>query len=148
MEASGAVANIEAIIQLTAKLSQLSYSYVREAKNAPKIQKQYLQEVSVLVATLFRLQQAILDAESTGLLPPRPATLDNEALMDCYKQISHLHFQLQRRKFRLLKPFQDNELRQYIDIVIRLREMFSEHHSACTLCVLVVPFSMLASPDS
>ncbi|KAI9924282.1 hypothetical protein MW887_007232 [Aspergillus wentii] len=111
MEVLGLVANIIAVIQLAAQVTQLSYSYVREVKNASRIQKQYLQEVSGLMDILFRVEQVIVETESTGLMPPRPATLDDDALMDCYKELSRLQLELQKRKSRLLRPFQDRELR-------------------------------------
>lgn len=135
MEALGLVANIASVIQLAAQVTQLSYSYMREVKNAPKIQKKYLQEVSALMDVLFRIEQTIVDTESTGLLPPRPASLDDDALMDCYKELSHLHFELQKRKSRLLRPFQDKELRPHIEMLHKFRENFSEYLSACVLCV-------------
>ncbi|OJJ80680.1 uncharacterized protein ASPGLDRAFT_134250, partial [Aspergillus glaucus CBS 516.65] len=98
-------ANIAAVVQLAAEITKLSYTYVREVKNAPKVQKQYLQEISGLMDVLFRVEQVITETESTGLLPPRPASLDDEALMDCYTELSRLHFELQKRKSRLIRPF-------------------------------------------
>jgi hypothetical protein len=133
MEAVGLVASIAAVIQITAQVTQLSYSYFREVKNAPKIQKQYLQEVSALMDVLFRIETVIVETESTGLLPPRPASLDDEALMGCYEEISRLHYELQKRKSRILRPFQDKELKPHIDMLQQFRENISEYLSACIL---------------
>lgn len=146
MEAVGFVASIATVIQLAAQVTQLSYSYVREVKNAPRIQKQYLQEVSALMDVLFRVEQVVMETESTGLLPPRPATLDDEALLNCYKELSRLHFELQKRKSRLLKPFQDKELRPHIEMLHRFRGCFSDYLSACTLCVFMPLLSKSVCP--
>ncbi|XHF99509.1 hypothetical protein AWENTII_003010 [Aspergillus wentii] len=145
MEVLGLVANIIAVIQLAAQVTQLSYSYVREVKNASRIQKQYLQEVSGLMDILFRVEQVIVETESTGLMPPRPATLDDDALMDCYKELSRLQLELQKRKSRLLRPFQDRELRPYIDMLHRFRENFSGYLSTCTLVTTNATYQMVSS---
>lgn len=124
MEALGLVANIAVVIQLAAQVTQLSYSYVQEVKNAPKIQKKYLQEVSAFDGCSFPYRTDYCGHGIYGLLPPRPASLDDDALMDCYKELSHLHFELQKRKSRLLRPFQDKELRPHIEMLHKFRENF------------------------
>ncbi|KUL83144.1 hypothetical protein ZTR_10995 [Talaromyces verruculosus] len=87
-EVLGLISSIAALIELSAKIAGLSYSYAREVKNAPKTQKQYLQEVSALIEVLYRVEQAVAESESTGLLSARPASLNEDALMDCYKELS------------------------------------------------------------
>ncbi|KAJ5788731.1 ankyrin repeat-containing protein [Penicillium paradoxum] len=145
MEALGLIANIAAVVQLAAQVTQLSYSYVQEVKNAPKIQKKYLQEVSALMDVLFRIEQTIVDAEPTGLLPPRPPSLDDDALMDCYKELSLLHFELQKRKSRLLRPFQERELRPHIEMLHKFRENLSEYLSACVLVTTNATYQKVSS---
>ncbi|KAJ5722129.1 hypothetical protein N7488_000164 [Penicillium malachiteum] len=145
MEALGLVANIAAVIQITAQVTQLSYSYFREVKNAPKIQKQYLQEASALMEVLFRVETVIVETESTGLLPPRPASLDDEALMRCYEEISRLYYELQKRKSRILRPFQNKELRPHIDMLQQFRENLSEYLSACILVTTNATYQKVSS---
>jgi hypothetical protein len=55
-EALGLVARIAAVIQVAAEIAQLSYKYARDVKNAPRTQKEYLQEVSDLIKVLFRVE--------------------------------------------------------------------------------------------
>lgn len=90
----------------------------------PRYRKSTSRRYLLLMDVLFRIEQTIVDTESTGLLPPRPASLDDDALMDCYKELSHLHFELQKRKSRLLRPFQDKELRPHIEMLHKFRENF------------------------
>ncbi|KAJ5709645.1 hypothetical protein N7493_009936 [Penicillium malachiteum] len=116
MEVLGIVANIAAVIQITAQVTQLSYSYF-----------------------------LILESESTGLLPPRPASLDDEALMGCYEEISRLYYELQKRKSRILRPFQDKELRPNIDMLQQFRENLSEYLSACILVTTNATYQKVSS---
>lgn len=137
MEALDVVANIAAVIELAVQVTQLSYSCAHEIKNASKEQKQYLKEVSSLMGVLFRVEQVISDAEASGVLPPRPASLNDDALKDCHIQLSKLHFELEKRKSRLLRPFQDKELRPHINLLQKLRVALSDYLSTCTLYVFM-----------
>lgn len=138
MEALNVVANIAAVIQLAVQVTQLSYSCAREIKNASKEQKQYLKEVSSLMDILFCVdEQIISDAEASRVPPPRPACLDDDALEDGHIQLSKLHFELEKRKSRLLRPFQDKELRPHINFLQKLRVTFSDYLSTCTLYVFM-----------
>ena len=132
-EALGVISSIVTLIELSAKIAGLSYSYAREVKNAPKTQKQYLQEISALIEVLYRVEQAVAESESTGILPARPPTLNEEALMDCYKELSRLYFELERRKLRFLRPFQDRELKGHINMLQKFRALFTDYLSSCIL---------------
>ncbi|KAL4767049.1 hypothetical protein BDW60DRAFT_200822 [Aspergillus nidulans var. acristatus] len=55
-EALGLVARIAAVIQVAAEIAQLSYKYAWDVKNAPRTQKEYLQEVSDLIEVLYRVE--------------------------------------------------------------------------------------------
>lgn len=125
-EAIGLAASIASILQIAAQITQLSYSYVSDVKNAPKTQKQYLQELSAFTDVLFRAEQAIQEAEATGLLPSRPTSLNDEVLRDCRKNLSALHLDLEKRLRRLLWPFQEKELKKYIDVLHRFRAIFAD----------------------
>ena len=83
-----------------------------DIKNAPKTQKQYLQEISAFTDVLFRAEQAIQEAEATGLLPARPTSLDDNVLKECQRTLSTLHLDLEKRLRRLLWPFQEKELKE------------------------------------
>ncbi|KAL2865966.1 ankyrin repeat-containing domain protein [Aspergillus lucknowensis] len=132
-EAIGLAVNIASVLQLATEIAQLSYSYARDVKNAPKTQKRYLQEVSALMEVLFRVEQAIQDAETTDLLPERPPSLSDDALMDCYKALSALQFDLQKRRSRLLQPFHEKEWRVHIDMLNNYRSLFADFLNSCIL---------------
>jgi hypothetical protein len=133
-ETLGLVANIAAVVQLAAEITKLSYGYIREVKNAPKIQKQYLQEVSGLMDVLFRVEQVIMEANSFEALPTPPDSLNDEALKDCHAELSKLQLELLKKKSRLIRPFQDRELRPQIDMLHKFRENFATYLSSCILC--------------
>ncbi|KAJ0422032.1 ankyrin repeat-containing domain protein [Aspergillus carlsbadensis] len=134
-EALGVAVNIAAVLQLATEIAQLSYNYARDVKNAPKTQKQYLQEVSALMEVLFRVEQAIHDAESTdlSLLPERPPSVSDDTLMDCYKALSGLQFDLQKRRSRFLQPFHEKEWRAHIDMLHKFRSLFADFLASCIL---------------
>ncbi|KAJ5716625.1 ankyrin repeat-containing protein [Penicillium malachiteum] len=132
-EVLGVAVNIAAVVQLAAQIVKLSYSYVRDVKNAPKLQKQYLQEVSGLMDVLFRVEQVLMDAESLEFLPARPKCLSEEGLKECHAALLNLQVELLKRKSRLTRPFQDREIRPQIDMLHKFRENFSTYLSSCIL---------------
>ncbi|KAL3454105.1 ankyrin repeat-containing domain protein [Aspergillus insuetus] len=132
-EALGVAINIAAVLQLATEIAQLSYNYARDVKNAPKTQKQYLQEISALMEVLFRVEQAIHDAETTGLHTERPPSLSDDTLMDCYKALSSLQFDLQKRRSRFLQPFHEKEWRAHIDMLHKFRSLFADFLASCIL---------------
>ncbi|KAL2815214.1 ankyrin repeat-containing domain protein [Aspergillus cavernicola] len=132
-EAIGLAVNIAAILQLATEVAQLSYNYARDVKNAPKTQKHYLQQVSSLIEVLFRVDHAIQDAETTGLLPERPSSLSDNALMDCYKALSGLQFDLQKRRSRILQPFHEREWKAHVEMIHKYRELFADFLASCIL---------------
>ncbi|KAL4784159.1 ankyrin repeat-containing domain protein [Aspergillus varians] len=144
-EALGLVANIAAVLQLASEVAQLSYKYARDVKNAPRTQKQYLQEVSALMDILFRVEQAVQDAETTGLLPNRPSSLSADSVMDCYKALSGLYFDLQKRRPRLLQPFHEREWRVHIDMLTKYRSLFVDFLSSCVLTTGTATYNKVAS---
>ncbi|KAL3461665.1 ankyrin repeat-containing domain protein [Aspergillus heterothallicus] len=132
-EALGVAVNIAAVLQVATEIAQLSYSYARAVKNAPKTQKQYLQEVSALMEVLFRVEQAVQDAETTDLPSGRPPSLSDETLMDCYRALSNLQFDLLRRRSRFLQPFHEKEWRAHIDMLHKYRSLFADFVASCIL---------------
>lgn len=132
-EVLGLAANVAAVLQLASQVAQLSYKYARDVKNAPRTQKQYLQEVSALMEVLFRVEEAVQDAESTDLLPNRPSALSADSVMDCYKALSGLYFDLQKRRPRFLQPFHEREWRDHIDMLTKYRSLFMDFLSSCVL---------------
>ena len=79
-EVVGLAASIASLIQITAQITQLSYSYVRDIKSAPKTQKQYLQEVAAFTEVLFRVDQALQDGETIGISQSRPASVKTSSM--------------------------------------------------------------------
>lgn len=135
-EVLGLLSSIATLVELSAKIAGLSYSYAREVKNAPKTQKQYLQEVSALIEVLYRVEQAVAESETGSA-----SSLNEDALMDCYKELSRLYFELERRKSRFLRPFQDRELKPHIDMLQKFRALFTDYLSSCILYKLHICLS-------
>jgi len=129
-EAVGLAGSIAGLVQIAASIARLSYSYVLDVMNAPKTQKLYLQEVSAFVDVLLRTEQALLESETAGLVPSRPATLSEAVIKDCQQQLTALQLELEKRVRRLLWPFQEKELRKHIDNLTRFRRMFADFVSA------------------
>jgi hypothetical protein len=126
-ELVGLLASIGGLVQLAGQITKLSYSYVSDIKSAPKTQKLYLQEVSALTDVLFRVEKAIRETETTGLgLPSCPSSLNEEALQECRRQLSVLHLDLDKRLRRLVWPFQEKEVKKYIDLLHRYRSLFAD----------------------
>ncbi|KAJ5503927.1 hypothetical protein N7463_006801 [Penicillium fimorum] len=124
-EVVGLLVSIGNLVEIAGQITKLSYSYVSDIKSAPKTQKLYLQEVSALTDVLFRVEKAIREAETTGLeLPSLPSSLNDEALQECRRQLSVLHLDLDKRLRRLLWPFQENEVKKYIDLLHRYKTLF------------------------
>ncbi|KAJ5706654.1 hypothetical protein N7488_006455 [Penicillium malachiteum] len=96
-EVLGVAVNIAAVVQLVAQIVKLSYSYVLDVKNARKVQKQYLQEVSGLMDVLFRVERVLMDAESLEFLPARPQCLSEEGLKECHDSLLNLQVKLLKR---------------------------------------------------
>ena len=121
----GLAASVSGLLEIASKITQLSYTYVCDVRNAPKTQKQYLQEVSAFTDTLFRTEQAIQEAEATGLVPARPASLSDDVLQDCHMTLCSLQMDLEKQLNRLLWPFQERELRKHINGLRRFRDIFT-----------------------
>ncbi|OJJ42245.1 hypothetical protein ASPZODRAFT_1502299 [Penicilliopsis zonata CBS 506.65] len=128
--------SILAIRQLAAQITQLSYSYACVVNNPPKTQKRFLWEVSTLVEVLFRVERAMTETESMGLLPSCPALPGVDFFTDCQTELSALYSELQKRNSRFLMPFQDRELQQHIDTLHKFRTVFTEFISSSILHVL------------
>ena len=76
------------------------------------------------------IDEAIQEAEATGLLPARPTSLDDNVLKECQRTLSTLHLDLEKRLRRLLWPFQEKELKKYIDALHKFRAIFADFLSA------------------
>lgn len=129
-EIIGLAASVAGLLEIASKITQLSYTYMRDVRNAPKAQKQYLQEVSAFTDTLFRTEQAIQEAEATKLVPARPATLSNDVLKDCHMTLFSLKMDLEKQLNRFMWPFQERELKKHIDSLRRFRDIFAHFLSA------------------
>ena len=129
-EAIGLAASVASLVEIASKVTQLSYKYVRDVKNAAKTQKQYLQEVSAFTDTLFRVEQALQDTESSTLLPAHPESLGIDVLRECHTALKSLQSDLQKRVRRMLWPLQEKEFRKHIDNLKRYRDIFTNYLAA------------------
>jgi hypothetical protein len=133
-EAFGLAAAVANLLQISVQITQLSYNYMSDVKNAPKTQKQYLQEVSAFTDVLFRVDQAFQEAKSTGLaIPDLPGSLNDDLIQDCHKNLAALRSTLEKRLVKLMWPFQEKDLKKQIDILHRYRELFTSFLSASIL---------------
>ena len=132
-EAIGLAASVTSLVEIASKITQLSYKYVRDVKNAAKTQRQYLQEVSAFTDTLFRVEQAIQDTGSSTILPAHPNSLSTDVLKDCHITLKSLQSDLQKRVRRILWPLQEKELRKHIDSLGRFRDIFTNYLAANVL---------------
>ncbi|OQD98950.1 hypothetical protein PENVUL_c068G04050 [Penicillium vulpinum] len=147
-ELVGLVASIGGLVQIAGQITKLSYSYVSDIKSAPKTQKLYLQEVSALTDVLFRVEKAIRETETSSLqLPSWPSSLNGEALQECRRHLSVLHLDLDKRLRRLVWPFQEKELKKYIDLLHRYRELFVDFLSINMMSVATATYKTVTTID-
>jgi hypothetical protein len=124
-EAIGIASGIAQLVAIAVQITQLSYSYASDVINAPRAQKTYLQEVSVLTDVLFRLEQALQDSEASGSVDARPGSLSEQAISECHQQLALQRSRLEKHIHRLVWPFQDRELKKAIDDLHRFRDIFA-----------------------
>ncbi|KAE8555567.1 hypothetical protein TMatcc_002826 [Talaromyces marneffei ATCC 18224] len=123
-EVLGLLSSIATLVELSAKIAGLSYSYAREVKNAPKTQKQYLQEVSALIEVLYRVEQAVAESETGSASQPERRckfrALFTDYLSSCilvtttstYKKVSLVHHEQDRNLLLTWIPKPNIPLRQ------------------------------------
>jgi hypothetical protein len=114
-EAVGHAFSIAQLVVIAVKITQHSYSYVPDVRNAPRSQKTYLQEVSALTDVLFRLEQALQDSEAAGTVNAHPVPLSDKAISECHQRLAFQRSKLEKHINRLVWPFQDRELKKAID---------------------------------
>jgi hypothetical protein len=132
-EAIGVAASLAGLVTLAVQITKLSYSYVSDVRNAPRTQKQYLQEVSAFTDVLLRAEQASQDAEDLGLVARRPASLSDSAISDCRKLLNSLQVELEKHSRRIFWPLSEKEVRKNIDALQRFRSIFADFVSANVL---------------
>jgi hypothetical protein len=141
-EVIGLASAIASLVTLAAQITQLSYDYISDIKNASKAQKMYLQEVSALTDVLLRIEEAVGSWKAQDLLN-RPALFSNGVIEECQNHLSVLKASLEGRveenkrlkklKSTLIWPFEEKELKQNIEILHRFRGIFADAISAETL---------------
>lgn len=127
----GSSIDLAAVLQLSTRATQFSYSYACDVKCVLKIQKRYLRAVSALTEVLLSLKQAILNAESAGAAPVYPS-LNGVILTDCYTELTLLYSDLQKRRLGYLPPFQDMELKPHVNMLRKFRALFTDFLSHIT----------------
>lgn len=131
MEAIGAVAGIVALVQLSAKLVELSCSYIEEAKQAPKNSRE-------LAAELKSLSEVLIVLEGyTNKNPQAEAlrVLNSQAgpILECILELEELQRKLDpnmrkglKKVFRSLKwPLKEAETMQIIARIERQKSLFN-----------------------
>ncbi|KAJ9606743.1 hypothetical protein H2200_008752 [Cladophialophora chaetospira] len=131
-EAVGLVSSIAQLVTVATQIAKLTYGYIADVRNASRVQKAYLQEVSALVDVLLRLEQALQDSETFSLIDARPTTLSSPAITECQSNLSTQHARLKKHINKLIWPFQDRDLRRAIDDVHRFRSIFGDFAVANT----------------
>ena len=131
-EAIGIVSSVAQLVQVATQIAKFTHGYIVDVRNASRVQKSYLQEVSALVDVLLRLEQALQDSETFSLIDARPTSLSSTAIADCQQNLTMQHAKLEKHIHRLIWPFQDRDLRRAIDDVHRFRTIFADFTVANT----------------
>lgn len=122
MEAVGLAASIIGIIQLTGKLTTMTYGYISTCKRAPE-------DLRSLVAELNLLQQALIVLQSQSSqqqLTVQGLYGKDGALEKCSQGLQSLVSELEKKgkKARLMWPFKEKETMQYIAFIERQKTFF------------------------
>ena len=125
-EAIGVVSGIAQLVTVATQVAKFTYGYIVDVRNASRVQKAYLQEVSALVEVLLRLELALQDSNNFSLVSARPSAISSVAITDCQETLALQHAKLEKHIHRLIWPFQDRDLRRAIDDVHRFRTIVAD----------------------
>ena len=125
-EAIGFAAGVAGLISLTIQLTQLSHTYISDARNAPRAQKSYLQEVIALTDILSRLKNALQESESSEVVASHIPEHSDDLIALCAKKLSLQQTKLQQNKHRLIWPFYEREAKKATEELHRFRSIFSD----------------------
>lgn len=135
MEGVGAAATIIAIIQLTGKVTSLTYGYIGGVKRAPKDLKDLADELKSLENVLNVLKNY---TQSNPVSTALETLTDNDGpLLECAQELEKLRIKLEqkggqglRQKVKslmrgLMWPFDENETLQLISRIERHKSLFN-----------------------
>lgn len=125
-EAVGVASSVAQLVTVAAQIAKLTYGYIVDVRNASRVQKAYLQEVSAFVDVLLQLEQALQDSEEFSVVADRPESLSSAALGECQQNLATQHAKLEKHIHRLVWPFHDRDLRKAIDDLHRFRGIFTD----------------------
>ncbi|KAJ6461143.1 hypothetical protein C8R47DRAFT_993693 [Mycena vitilis] len=137
----GFLSSVAGLVALASQITQISYGYVSDVRDARRARGQYFTELSAFTDVLLLAEKAAIDAESHHLLSPRPATLSIAVLEDCHNQLVSLHQELRgdgrgglnRLKSALVWPLEEKQLKKHVDMLHRFRSIFADYVAASTL---------------
>lgn len=126
-EIVGVAGSIANLVTLTAQVTKLCYSYIVDVRKASQTQKSYLQEISILMDVLLRLDNTLRNDKTQSALPsPCPETLSEAVISDCEATLKAHKRALEKHINSFVWPLKDKELRKSIDALHRFRTLVSD----------------------
>jgi hypothetical protein len=142
-EALGIASAIASLVTIVGQIAKLSYGFLNDVRNASKLQKAYLQEVSALTDILLRFDQIFEVADSYNYLTIRPSSISVNILNNCQDDLKSLKEKLERRskgdgrmerlKWAFAWPFEEKGIKTHINILHKYRDIFSDALTADAL---------------
>lgn len=129
-------AEVISVIYAAADLTQTSYNYALDGDGWTE----YIEEVSALIAVLFRIEHAVLDMDITELLPSHSDFIDGNFLSDIHAQFARVHSKLQMLNTDNI-GFQITEWREDIEALRKLQAAFSDLLSSSVMWYVISSLS-------
>ncbi|KAJ7616947.1 ankyrin repeat-containing domain protein [Mycena polygramma] len=147
----GFLSSVAGLVALASQITQISYGYVSDVRDAKRARGQYFTELSAFTDVLLLAEKAAMDAESHRLLSPRPAALSIAVLEDCHNQLVSLRQELRgdgrgglnRLASALVWPLEEKQLKKHIDMLHRFRSIFADYVAASTLTLTAASYNQL-----
>ena len=135
---------VAGLLALVISVAQTSYQYAASVKDASKSIKAYLRELLALQTVLYKLNELLLEAVSSGVFAgsqsPLLSILDIE---ECQDDLEYISKKLQKRSkprmaSALTWPFVEKDTEKYVDMLHRHQKTFHVALSADALYVFYV----------
>lgn len=153
-EAVALAASIAGLTSLAIQLTQISYHYVSDLRDASKAVLSYIRELSALTSVLLRLQEVLEIPDVTNLLSSRPSSLSKQS-MDIYMaEITAVKSGLEKRasktglsaKLKSLSwPLEEKETKRSVDTLHRIHGLLNSALSADIFVMSVANFQEVKS---
>ncbi|OMP84885.1 hypothetical protein BK809_0000637 [Diplodia seriata] len=121
----GIASGIAGLVTIAWQIVNLSHSYISDVRSADRSRARFEQELLALTSVLLQAEDACQEAESLGLVAPRPAALSANIVSESHVQLLDLRSELQKHSSRLIWPFREKERRKHVDALQRLNAIFS-----------------------